>query len=133
MAGGLLIRAERAQHWHLGFAARFRDGTTGVKGTAARGVDGRRYVAGENDALALGVRVHDGNGGDESLRVRVLRRTAGSSGVAGLHDAAKIHDENATADVLDDGKVVSDEKIGNAVLALKVLKQVDDLGLHGYI
>ena len=47
-----------------------------------------------------------------------------------LDDAAQIHDGDAVRDVLDDGKVVGDEQIGHAEVALQIGQQVDHLRLH---
>ena len=49
--------------------------------------------------------------------------------VGDLDDAAEIHHRDAMADMLDHGEIVRDEQIGEAVLALQVDQQVDDLRL----
>lgn len=54
---------------------------------------------------------------------------ANCSVVSRLHDATQVHDQDAMADVLDDGEVVGDEKIGEMMFQLEVLKKIDDLGL----
>ena len=46
-----------------------------------------------------------------------------------LDDAAEIHHGDAVADMGDDGEIVRDEQIGEAVLALQVDQQIDHLGL----
>jgi len=46
-------------------------------------------------------------------------------------DAAEVHDADAVRDVVDDRKVVRDEEVREAHLALQVLHQVQHLGLHG--
>ena len=48
---------------------------------------------------------------------------------AHLDDLPQVHDGDAVAHVLDNGQVVGDEQVGEAQPLLKVLEQVDDLGL----
>ena len=52
---------------------------------------------------------------------------------ADLYHVAKIHDHDPVAEMLDDPQVVGDEHIGQVVLLLDVLHQIDDLGLDGYV
>src|SRR4051812_17424809 len=49
--------------------------------------------------------------------------------VGDLDNAAEIHHRDAVADVGDDGEIVRDEEIGEAVLALQVDQQIDHLRL----
>ena len=46
---------------------------------------------------------------------------------------AEVHDGDAVGDVLDDRKVVADEDVGDVVLALQAVEQVEDLGLDGHV
>ena len=48
-----------------------------------------------------------------------------------LHGVAEVHDHDRVGDVLDHGEIVADEDVGQAKLVLQLLKQVDDLCLHG--
>ena len=50
-----------------------------------------------------------------------------------FHDFAQIHNHDPTAEVLDDSEVVSDEEVRDSVLLLKIVQQIDDLCLDGYI
>src|SRR3954463_10001294 len=46
-----------------------------------------------------------------------------------LDDAPQIHHSDAVTDMGNDGEIVRDEQIGEAVLALQVDQQIDYLGL----
>ena len=52
---------------------------------------------------------------------------------AQLHHLAQVHDHDGVRDVLDHRQVVGDEHIGQAVLLLEVLHQVQNLSLDGYV
>ena len=54
-------------------------------------------------------------------------------GFAHFDDFAQIHDHDALADVFDHRQIVRHKQISDAALALEVLQQVDDLGLHGNV
>ena len=49
--------------------------------------------------------------------------------VGDLDNAAEIHHRDAVADMGDDGEIMRDEEVGEAVLALQVDQQIDHLGL----
>ena len=80
-------------------------------------------------ALRLRLRVGDRHRRQQRLRVGVQRVGEEFGLVGDLDDAPEIHHRDAVADVLDDREVVRDEQIGEAVLALQVDQQVDDLRL----
>ena len=63
----------------------------------------------------------------------MFRRTTEFPGFSRLDDAAPIHHEDAAADVFHHRQIVGDKEIGDAVLALKILEQVDDLRLHAHV
>ena len=63
----------------------------------------------------------------------MLRRAAHGLRIAGFHDPAEVHHQDATADVLDHGEVMGDEQEGDAALALQILKEIDDLRLHAHV
>ena len=58
---------------------------------------------------------------------------ASGDGVGGsdFHDAAEVHDGDASGDVADDGEVVGDEEVADAGFALEVHEEVEDLALDG--
>jgi len=84
-------------------------------------------------ALPLEVRVGHGDGGEERLRVGVLRVCVQLQAVGQLHRAAQVHDHHAAGNILDHGKVVGDEEVGQAHLPLQVLQQIDHLRLDGHV
>src|SRR5436305_940476 len=110
MTRRMVAGAEFAQWRNFGLAARLGDGTTRVKGTTARRMNGRGQLAGEENAPAPGIRIDDRHGGNESLCVWMFGEMANRFGVARLDDPAKIHDEDPPADVFDDGDVVRVEQ-----------------------
>jgi predicted HD phosphohydrolase len=50
-----------------------------------------------------------------------------------LHDLSHIHDRYSITDVLDDSKIVRDEKVGEAKLVSQVHEEVQNLSLNGHI
>ena len=86
-------------------------------------------------ALALGLDdgVRDGDGGEQRLGVGVERVAVQLLGAGDLDDLAQIHDGHAVRDVLDHGKVVGDEEIGQAQLLLQPDEHIDDLCLNGHV
>ena len=50
-----------------------------------------------------------------------------------LHHVAQIHNADPVGNVADDGQVMGNEQIGQAVLLLQLLQQVDNLGLNGHV
>ena len=48
-------------------------------------------------------------------------------------DLAEIHDGYAVADVLDHRQVVRDEQVGEALFALQIHHQIDDLRLDRHV
>src|SRR5919197_3723780 len=104
-----------------------------VEATAARWVDRRRHVAGEDDplALCLDCRVGNRHGGEESLTVRVQRPLVEINAVGELNDLSQIHHRDTVADMAYHGKVVRDEEVGQLEAILQLLEQVDHLRLDG--
>ena len=102
-----------------------------MESASRRGVEWRGNIAGENDpvAPAFDSRVWDGNGGEKRLCVRVEGFAV--EGIAGseFDDLTKVHNGDAMAHSADDGEVVGDEEIGETEAILKLLEEVDDLGL----
>ena len=50
-----------------------------------------------------------------------------------FHDLAKVHDDDAVADVCDDPQVMRDHHERHAMLALEALEQVENLRLYGHV
>src|SRR5689334_7330129 len=103
-----------------------------VEAAGVRRVERRGHVALEHDPLAVPADVGIGNRdrGEERARVGVLRLQVEIGPVGGLDDLAEVHDHHAVRDVADDVEVVGDEDVREAEVALQVLEQVQDLGLH---
>ena len=64
-------------------------------------------------------------------RTRVGMRGGGEDLIGGalFDDFAAVHDENAVAEVADDGEVVADEEHGEGVISADALQQYEELGL----
>src|SRR5439155_15914619 len=54
-------------------------------------------------------------------------------GVRSLDDFPEVHDYHAAAHMFDHGKIMGDEQKRDSTRLLQILKQIDDLGLHGNI
>src|SRR4029434_10824312 len=52
---------------------------------------------------------------------------------ASLDDLSVIHHGHFIRQILHDAEVVCDEQVGEIQFSLKLLEQVDDLRLHGYV
>jgi len=76
-----------------------------------------------------GLGIGYGNGLQERLGVGMAGVGKEFLGGGQFHQPAQVHDRNAVADVADHRKIVRNEKIGQLVLFLEVLKEVDDLCL----
>lgn len=96
------------------------NGATRVETAARRRIDGRRRIAGKDDALAslLNVRIRHGNSGQQRLRVRMMGLGVERLPVGKLDHLTQVHNGNAIGDVLHNGQVVSDEQIRGAKLVL---------------
>src|SRR5690606_12547468 len=70
-----------------------------------------------------------GDRGEEALRVGVLGGPEDLLARAELDDLAAVHDGDAPREHLDDREVVRDEDAREAVLALQLGEQLEDLGL----
>ena len=74
-----------------------------------------------------------GNSINQCAGIGVGRMTENVLAVAGFHDFPAIHDRDAVADVPDGTKSVADKQIGQVVLFLKLLKEIQTLCLNGNI
>ena len=72
-----------------------------------------------------------GHGGEQLLRVRVLRGGEQRPDVGLLDDLALVHDRDPVGEVGDDAHVVGDQHDRGAELVAAAAQQVEDLGLHG--
>src|SRR6266446_10224418 len=104
-----------------------------VEDAPRRRIRRRGNVSLQDDSLLPRVWIGDRNGGKERLRVRHHRLAVKIFGRRQLNDLSEIHDGDAICDVLHHREVVSDEHVGEIVVPLEVLEQVDHLCLHGDI
>ncbi len=101
---------------------------------AAGGGIGRiGHIALQHNRLAAVPGVRLGHRGQQRLGVGMLGIREQRFGARVLHQHAHVHDCNAIADVLHHAQVVGDEQVGQAVLFLQVLQEVQNLGLHGHV
>ena len=106
-----------------------RDRATGMEMATGRGVRRPGHVAAENDAGALALRVGHRGGGQQRLRVWMVRRVEQRGCLRDFHQPAEIHDRDPVRDVPHHGEVVRYEHIGQAETLLQILHQVDHLRL----
>ena len=98
-----------------------------------RRVDRARHVAFQDDALALLVRIDRGDGGEQRLSVGRQRVVVQRPLRSDLHHLAQVHDADAVGDVLDDVEAVGDEQVGEAVVLLEVVEEVEHLRLDRHV
>ncbi len=130
MADHMMVRLHlEACRWYL--LAYIHDiAASGMELAACRRIGGRGDAAFQNNPLHLDIGVRHRDGAEKSLRVRV-QGIGENRFRAGIFDqAAQIHDADRVGYMFDDRKVVGNEQIGQVVLVLKVLEQVDDLCLY---
>ncbi len=84
-------------------------------------------------ARFLDHRIGHRGGGEQGLRVGVLRVGEQLIRRRIFNDAAEIHDGDLGRDVPHDGEIMGDEQIGQPELVLQVLEQVDDLALDRHV
>jgi hypothetical protein len=71
-----------------------------------------------------------GNGGEEALGVGMSRVCGDEFRGAFFDEFTVFENGDLIADVLDDGEIVGNEKVGKVKFFLKVHQKVDDLGLN---
>src|SRR5689334_8083691 len=107
--------------------------TAWMENAARRRARRRWYVAFQNDSLLARLRIGDWNRRHQSLRVRHQWLAIQIVGGRQLNHLAEVHHGHPISNVLDDRKVVGDEHVGEIVLSLEILEQVDHLRLHGHV
>ena len=98
-----------------------------------RHIDGRSDLALDGDALLLYAQLGNGDGGQQRLGIGVQGIGKQLLGGRFFHDLAQVHDGDIIGEVVDHSQVVGDEDIGEPQLFLKLLQQIQDLGLNGDI
>ncbi|RIH82137.1 hypothetical protein Mrose_03458 [Calidithermus roseus] len=102
-----------------------------LEATARRRVDQVGWRAAQEAGLGVGVQL--GDAGQKPLGVGVEGMGEEGLEAALLADLAAVHHRDAVAKVTSQGGVVGDEEHRQAQVALEVLEQVDDLGLHDHV
>ena len=82
---------------------------------------------------ALPVGIGFGHGRQERLSVGVARIGQDLFGRTGFDQVTQVHDRYPARDLADDGQVVGNEEIGQAVLLLEIGQEVQHLGLGGEV
>ena len=82
---------------------------------------------------ALGCGFDIERGGEQRARVVALGILEQVGGVAGLHDLAVPHHQQAARERGDAAQIVRDEKIGKVALPLQVAEQIDHLRLDQHV
>ena len=104
-----------------------------VEFAALRRVDRAGDIAFQNPQLAVLLHVRGRNRGHQRLGVRVQRVIKQLLRVRQFDHVAQIHDADSVGNVLDNGKIVRDEQIGQVALFLQIGQQVDNLALDGHV
>lgn len=111
-----------------------RHEATGVELTALRGMDRAGDVTLEDDPLLVdAVGVGGGDGREQSHGIGMSRISEESVGIAELNDVTEVHNAYSIRDISYDGEVVRYEEIGEILLFLELLEQVDDLRLDRHV
>src|SRR3981081_4043833 len=111
MAGNPMPVGTLLERRRLGPAERkLGDRASGVKMAAGWPVNGAWNLRPQSDALALHVRIRDGNRRQQRFGIGMQRRGIKLAGGCGLDDAAEIHHGNAPADMLDDREIMRDKE-----------------------
>src|SRR3989441_6785284 len=114
-------------------AMRKDDVATRVEPATRGGSDGTRNVSGKDDSFPPSLRIGDGDGGEERLRVRVhwIGEQLGRS--RPLENPTEVHDRDAVRHVPHHAEVVCDEEVREVLPLLYFLEEVQDLGLDRHI
>src|SRR2546430_3469583 len=109
------------------------DVATRVEPATRGGSDGTRNVSGKDDSFPPSLRIGDGDGGEERLRVRVhwIGEQLGRS--RPLEAPAEVHDRDTVRHVPHHAEVVRDEEVREVLSLLYFLEEVQDLCLDRYI
>src|SRR2546426_3317689 len=114
-------------------AMRKDDVATRVEPATRGGSEGTGGGTGKADSFPPSLRIGDGDGGEERLRVRVhwIGEQLGRS--RPLEDPAEVHDRDTVRHVPHHAEVVRDEEVREVLPLLYFLEEVQDLGLDRHI
>ena len=97
-------------------------------------VDGTGNIAIQEDPLSLGAIVcNSGDGGQQSLGVRVLGIIKNLVLRSNLHNFTQIHNRDAITNMFNDRKVVRNEHVGQLQFLLQLFQQIQNLRADGDI
>ena len=104
-----------------------------TESTAARFMDWTRHFTFQNLTLFPVMYIRYRNCGKQCLRIRMQRLFVKRSGICNFYNLSKVHNHNTVGHVLNNRKVMGDEKIGQIQFLLNLFHQVQYLGLNGYV
>src|SRR5438034_801950 len=126
-------RAEWLQPGHLDPAALDHMRAARMEGTARRGIERRRQLALERDALPPRPRVERRRTREQRSRVRVRRPVEHGVLRAVFDDLAEIHHRHRIRDMTNDLQIMRNEEIGDAELFLQIHQKVQYLRLDRHV
>ena len=134
VAGDVVVRVADLLADRLDLAADVgRPRAPRMEPAAAGGIGRRRQLVADVPLAHVHGRRRLGNGGQQRPGVGMGGVGVDLGGAADLAHLAQVHDHDPVADVLHHRQVMGDEQHGQAVAALHVLQQVQDLGLDGHV
>jgi hypothetical protein len=101
-----------------------------MKGATSGRINRRRQFSLQRRFLTALNRAGRGNSGNESLCIRMFWVPNNFSRRAGFDNLSQVHDQYAVGDVLNNCKVMRNEKIRQSEARLQFLQEVHDLRLH---
>ena len=101
--------------------------------TALGRLDGAGDIAFQDFGVLVGILIGGGDGVQQSLGVGMEGMCEDLVGIAQLNHVAQVHNADTVGDVLNDRQVVGDEQVGQVLLFLQILEQVDNLSLNGNV
>jgi hypothetical protein len=107
--------------------------TAGVKAATRRRIDWTGNFTREQHSFVTPVAIRSRDRSKQNPSVGMTGLTANLGPGSNFHQLSKIHDADSVADVFDDWDSVRDEQVGEMILCLKILQEIDNLSLNGDI
>lgn len=133
MARDSMTIRSKFQSWLHLIADLFSIRAARVKATARGRINRAGHISLENDSFLLMVWIGHRHCGEKRAGIRVFGVAVDRLTRRDFYDLAEIHDRYPVADMLNHSEIVRDEEIGELHLLLKLLEQIDNLGLNGDI
>src|SRR2546427_4765208 len=133
MARDSMTIRSKFQSWLHLIADLLSIGAARVKATARGRLNRAGHISLENDSFLLMVWIGHRYCGEKRAGIRVFGVAVDRLTRRDFYDLAEIHDRYPVADMLNHSEIVRDEEIGELHLLLKLLEQIDNLGLNGDI